>query len=114
MAVHRHQDIVEDAHTTEELDVLEGAGDAELGDLIGAKMGDDTVLELDTAVGWMIETCHAVENRRLTGSVRADQTVDLSCLNREGHTINGAQATKVNGNLFHGQMTLWKISNFMA
>jgi hypothetical protein len=35
-------------------------------------------------------------------------------LNREGHAIYGAQATKVNGNLLHGQMAHDAHSLYMA
>jgi hypothetical protein len=40
--------------------------------------------------------------------------VDLSWLNRKGHAIDGVQATKVNRNLFHGQMAFFKSSNLLG
>jgi hypothetical protein len=61
-------------------------------------------LEMDTAVGRVMETRDAVENRRLTSAVGADQTVDLSVLKREGHAIDSPQAAKMNGNRLHRQM----------
>ena len=56
----------------EELNVLEGTGDAKAGQFIGAKACDVAVLEVDTAAGRVIETRDAVENRRLASPIGAD------------------------------------------
>src|SRR5262249_56002460 len=82
-----HQEIVERAHVPEELHVLEGARDAEAGDLVRAKMREIAVAKSDGPAHRPVEAGDAVEDRRLARAVGADQPVDLTRLDAAGYPL---------------------------
>jgi hypothetical protein len=90
MAVLRHQDIVEGAHTPEELHILEGAGNATARDLIGSEVCDVLVSKTDRPTRGRIKTRNAVENGRFSSAVWANQPMDLPLLDSKGDVVNCA------------------------
>src|SRR5215468_6238036 len=79
------QEIVEDGHAPEEGDVLEGAGDAELGDLAGGQVGDVAALADDPAGVGVVEAADHVEDGRLAGAVGPDDREDFALLGLQGN-----------------------------
>ena len=77
------QDVVEDRQIREETDVLEGPGDAELRNGIRRDAAEVAVVELHGTGGRGVDAGDAVERRRLTGTVRADQGDDLAAVDLE-------------------------------
>jgi hypothetical protein len=81
--------------TVEQLDVLEGAGDAELGDVVGRLLRDVLVLEEDAARGRPVDPRDQVEDRALAGAVGADDREDLTFLDRERDCIDGLETAEM-------------------
>src|SRR5207244_1352675 len=68
-----HPDVVQNAHTGKELDVLEGARDPQAQDLVCGVLQEIFTREVDAPRLWCVQACDAVEERRLAGAVGADQ-----------------------------------------
>ena len=66
-------DVVARRHRAEQLQPLEGAGDAHPGPLGGLHLGDVGAVEQDPASVDPLQPAHGVEQRGLAGSVRTDQ-----------------------------------------
>ena len=77
------EDVIEDRQTREETDVLEGTSDAELRDGIRRNAAEIAAVELHRTGGRGVDAGDAVERRRLTGTVRADQGDDLAAVDLE-------------------------------
>src|SRR5512141_27679 len=75
----QHQ-VVKYGHMMEECDVLEGAGDAQVGHLVRLHPGDFPVLEVDRAALWRVAARDAGEDRGLPGAVGDDDRVDAPLL----------------------------------
>src|SRR5207244_366256 len=73
----RHE-VVEHAHTLEESDVLEGAGDAERGDVGRLEVRPVLAVENDPSLVRMVEATDRVEQRGLAGAVGTDDGQDLA------------------------------------
>src|SRR5690606_28939994 len=81
-------------HVVEELEVLEGAADAELGDLVGDQLVNALSDEADSALVERLITPDEVEERRLAGAVGADQSRDRTGLHREADIPDRAKAAE--------------------
>jgi hypothetical protein len=92
--VSAEEQVVEDGHATEQRDVLEGSGDAELGDLARRQLGHVAALEDDAAGIGMIEAADHVEHRGLAGAVGPDDREDLALLSFERDTGDSLDAAK--------------------
>ena len=93
-AVLPQTDVVQSGHVLEEPDVLEGACDAERGDLVRLGAGDLAVLEDDAAGRRRKDAGDPVEERGLPGAVRTDEGEDLALLDVERHIVHGHQAAE--------------------
>ena len=71
-------DVLHHGHAPEQADVLEGAGHAQLGDLVGLEPFDPLALELDGAFFALVERGDRVEEGGLAGAVGADDADDLA------------------------------------
>jgi hypothetical protein len=91
VCVHPHQHVLQDGQRAEQADVLIGAGDAALRDLVGAQPGDGTAIKNDIALIRAVETGYAVEERGFSGTVRADQADDLAIVDLQIHMGNRYQ-----------------------
>ena len=119
------QHVVKGGLAFEQADVLEGAGDAQMGDLIGRRgylhagefigvgagvhalhfalgmVGDDyLIMEIHRAVGGLVHAGDAVEGRRLARAVGADQGDDLALVDAHGQVVDGHHAAKLHGDVF--------------
>ena len=74
--VHADEDVLDRGHLLEEPDVLEGAADPELDHSVRRQRGDLRPVEQDRARRRMVDARDLVEERRLAGTVRADERDD--------------------------------------
>src|SRR5690606_3153292 len=86
----------QDGHVGEEPDVLEGAGDACLGDEVGLGR-QDGALVADLALGGDVEAGEAVEEGGLAGAVGADETDDLAAVDGEVDAAYGGESAEAHG-----------------
>ena len=121
--VHGGEHVVKHRHGFEQADVLEGAGDAQLGDIVrgmghglgilaavfaGVELfhlapgivGDQQlVVEIDRAVGGLVHAGDGVEGGGLAGAVGADQGHDLALENFHGEIVHGDDAAELHGDV---------------
>ena len=83
LRVHRDGDVFFHAQLAEKADILECARDARAVDLRGVEVMDVFAVQENRAVGGLIDLGEQVEDRRLTGTVRADEAGDLGAT--DGH-----------------------------
>ena len=124
-AVLGDEDVFKDGLGLPQTDVLEGAGDAQLGDLIGSGLEDVLViacvfalvqllhlalgvifddlvpLEVDGAVGRGVDAGDDVEGSGFACAVGANQGNDLVPIDLQVHIVNGYHAAKLHGYIFH-------------
>ncbi|MGX1297675.1 hypothetical protein AB7M75_007583 [Bradyrhizobium ottawaense] len=89
------QEVGEHGRVLEQLDVLEGAGDAELGDVVRRLFGDILILEEDAARGRPVDPRDQVEDRALAGAVGTDNREDLALLDRERDRVDRFQPSEM-------------------
>ena len=87
-------DIVEHREIGKQRDVLEGAADADFGDLVRRAGQDALALEQDIALAGLIEPGEAIEERGLAGAVRSDQAEDLALVHVERHAVQRDDAAE--------------------
>ena len=85
------QQVVEHAHVAEQLDELEGAGDAVGGDAMGTEPFQGGAAERNAAPRRRVEAAHAVEQRRLARAVGTHQRGEGPLLHGEAHPREDAQ-----------------------
>ena len=76
--------VVQDGQVLEEADVLEGPGDAVPVDVGGLFYCDVHAVQEDDSCIRLIYTCQKVENRCFSGSVGADEAVELALFDLYG------------------------------
>jgi hypothetical protein len=86
-------DVVEHAHVPEQLDVLEGAGDAEPGHGAWRPARNVLAAEADATLA-AVDAADAVEHAGLAGAVGADQREQLRRLDGEGHGLEHGEAAE--------------------
>ena len=91
----RQQQVLQQRRVLEQLDVLEGAGDAQRGDAVRRHVGDVGAVEHQLAAGRLVDAAHQVEDRGLAGAVGADDGEDLALADVEGHAVDGLDAAEV-------------------
>jgi hypothetical protein len=90
VAVLRHQDIVEGAHSPEKLHILEGTGNAAAGDLIWWEVCDVLAPKVNSATRRVIKTSNTVKNGRFASTIGANQPMDLPLLESKSDVVNRA------------------------
>ena len=95
--------VLERRHVGEQADVLEGAGNARLGDLVHRARLVRLAAELEAAGVGRVEAGQHVEEGGLAGSVGADQAVDLAALDRDADVRQRLQAAEALGHAGHPQ-----------
>src|SRR5579859_6894884 len=78
MSMLRDEQVIEDRHAREKLEVLEGAGDTERRAPVATEWQQIRALKSDAALAWLHETADAVQHSRLPRAVGADQREDVS------------------------------------
>ena len=76
VSVPPEQHVVEHAHSREELDILKGAREAELGDPVRFQAREFASGELYAAVVALVDARHAIKERGFAGPVRTDDGRD--------------------------------------
>jgi hypothetical protein len=76
------QQVLQHRRVLEQLDVLEGPGDAHLGHAVGRHVRQVVALERDGPGGGHVDPADQVEHRGLAGTVGADQGEDLALSGR--------------------------------
>src|ERR1700712_5119749 len=94
MAVTADQQVLQQRGVWKQLDVLEGARNAEAGDLPGWRAGEVLILQDQLAGGRRVDTADQIEDRGLAGAVRADDGEHLAFADVEADRIDRADATK--------------------
>jgi hypothetical protein len=93
--VHVHMvaqlDVVQDRHALEQLDVLEAARNAQAGNLMGGHLGDVPVFKDNAAFAGVIKAADAVEDAGFTGSIGADDGLDMAVLHLKAHSAQGIE-----------------------
>ena len=93
--VERDQDVVDDRQLLEQANVLERARDAAAGGLVHGEAGGVVLLQRDGAARGAVYVGQKVENRGLTGAVRADQSDDLAVLHLNVELIQRLQTGEI-------------------
>src|SRR5690606_15304091 len=96
-AVHAGHDVLEHRHLAEQPDVLEGAGDAGLGNLVRFAPHHLLAVEADGAALRLVEAGDAVEERGLAGAVRSDEAGDGASRDAEIDAVEDGVAGKAEG-----------------
>ena len=89
--------VLEHGHRLEQLDVLERARDAGLGDDVRRLRGDVAPVEHDLTRRRLVEAGHAVEERRLAGAVGADDRDDRLVRDGEVDVVDRHEAAEALG-----------------
>ena len=97
-------DVVQDGHALEEFDLLEGAGDSQLGPLVGFQGGNIFSFERDLSILGMIEAVDAVQADGLPRPVGADEGEDLSFPHLEAHFPEGLDSAERDMDVLHLQL----------
>ena len=92
-------DIVKHAHLAEQADILKRAGNAELVDLNRRLAVEADPVERDGARGGLVNAGQHVEDRRLAGTVRSDQTVQLPLFNGEIEAVDRLESAEPDGQI---------------
>lgn len=96
------EDVFEDGHVGEEADVLEGAGDAGLGDEVGFA-GEAGASVADGAFGGHVQAGEAVEEGGFAGAVGADEADDFAGADGEADAADGGESAEAHGDAVGSQ-----------
>ena len=131
------QNVFKDGQGPEQPDILEGTGNAPVGDPVGggvqlvgveplvlAQIGfvhlalgivlhQGLAAEVDFAVGGLVHTGDAVEGGGFAGAVGADQGHDFPLVDIHGQVVHGHHAAKLHGHMFHME-DVWTFTHFDA
>jgi hypothetical protein len=94
----QHQ-VVQNGQAAEQFQVLEGAGDPQLGHLVGRRVGQAFVAIQDLSLGGVIKAGDAVQHAGFAGPVGADDGSNQPWLNGHADIGKGIQAAKGEGNV---------------
>jgi hypothetical protein len=94
MQVAGHPDIIKDGERTEEADVLEGAGDAALDNLVDPQPGQRPAGKGHVALGGRVDAGDEVEDRGFAGAIGADKAAKLAFIDGEVHGVDSNEAAK--------------------
>src|SRR5207253_3070266 len=89
--------VLEHGHGREQMDRLEGPGDAEPGDVVRLEAEDVMSVERDVSGVGVVEPGDHVEERGLPRSVRTDDADDLALLDVQVQLGQGGQAAEALG-----------------
>ena len=90
-------DVVENGETWEETDVLEGAGDAVCGDVVGLFADDAVLIEKNFPFGRLIDAGDEIENGGFAGAVGTDEADEFTFADLEIQGRDGSEAAEADG-----------------
>src|SRR5260370_19291558 len=105
MPVPADQKVAEHSRILEQFDVLECAGDTELGDAEGGLLGDVLILEINLARCRAVDPRDQVEDRTFAGSIGADDREYLALLYREADSVDRFQAAEMQRQILGAEIT---------
>jgi hypothetical protein len=91
------EQVVDDIHVGEELDVLKGPGYPQSGDLMGLQSRKVFPLEQDFPFGRAVNPAQAVEKGGLSGTIGADYGMKLSLLHVHVDSLERNDAAEMKG-----------------
>ena len=94
MLLAREDQVLAHGQFGEDLQQLEGAADAEPVQLGGPHIGDLAAIQLHAPFGRLELAEDAIEQGRLAAAIGTDDAEDLAFLHREGHPVDGLDATE--------------------
>jgi hypothetical protein len=100
--------VVEHAHALEQGDVLEGAGDALGGRLVGTHLVARLPEVDDGALLRVVDAVDDVEHRALAGAVRADDGADLAALDLEADAGERLDAAETQADVLDAQESAFR------
>ena len=103
MPVAAHEQVLQHARVLEELDVLEGSRDSEAGDFRGREAKQVLAREAQVALLRLVDAGDHIEERRLAGTVGADDGEDLAGLDRERDPLQCRDAAEAHSDAVHLQ-----------
>ena len=95
--------VVENGHPVEQRHVLERTADADMGDVVAWPLEDRFPLEQHVTAVRGVEPTQAVEERRLPGTIGADQAGDLAWKDVETDAIESDDSPEADGNVTNAQ-----------
>jgi hypothetical protein len=87
--MHPDHDIFPNCHVVKDLNILEGPGNAQIGNLKGLFPRECFALKKDLTVSRRIYACDKVNGGCFAGPVGADDGEDLAFINLKGQSVNG-------------------------
>ena len=99
-------DVIENRHPLEELNLLEGPGDAQVGSPMWTQVIDTVPFIEDITFLGMVETGDAVEHHRLASTVGSDNGMDLAALYFKRDVRQGADPTEIHAHIMEPQQDL--------
>src|SRR5581483_4214493 len=93
--MHTDEDVLERGHVLEEPDVLKRAADAALGEDVRRPVREILVREDDSARRRLVDAGEHVEERRLSGAVRADEADDRPLWHDEVDIVDRDEAAEL-------------------
>ena len=99
MGMAAEQQVLQQRRVLEQLDVLEGARNADARDIVGRHLGDVAPLEDQLAFGRIVDPADQVEDRGLACPVRPDDGEDLALSDVEGDAVDRLDTTEVDGEI---------------
>ncbi len=102
-AVAPEQYVLLHAHAAEQRKILEGAANAQVGDAVTRQALERLTIEHDRAALEVVQPGQAVEQRRLSGAVGADQADDLARVHVEGNAVEGDDTAEAHADVQDGQ-----------
>ena len=94
--VQADQNVIENCQITEEADILERAGDTELVDLSGGFIGGIDAVKQDRAARRLIDLGQKVENRCLSGTIRADEASNFRAADGHIEIADSGKTAEIN------------------
>ena len=104
--VHADHHVRQHAKRREQREVLERAADAEIGNAVRRQRQQRAIAETDIASLRRVEPAQAVEQRRLSRAVGADEPDDLTFRHVERHTVERNDAAEAHGEIADGEKRL--------
>src|SRR5258708_25541772 len=105
MPVPADQKVAEHGRILKQFDVLECAGDTELGDAEGGLFGNVLILEINLAGCRAVDPRDQVEDRAFAGTIGADDRENLALLHREADGVDRLQAAEMQRQILAAALT---------
>ena len=105
VAVAAHKKIVQHRRLIEQFDVLERAGDAQAGHLVGWQFQQVFAVKCDLALDRCVKPRNQVEDRRFASAVGAHQGENLALFHVHAQLVHGGQPAEFQRDVFKRQKT---------